>query len=128
MNLISGDWEGQKAAFESSTGVYLSTLFLESGGSLTIAVPEEHNIFFYTIRGHLNVNRQEVKALQLVEFDKEGRELLIHAVEQSVVLLGHARPLDEPVVAQGPFVMNTQEEIVQAYEDYRRGKFGTWQF
>ncbi|HYH15080.1 MAG TPA: pirin-like C-terminal cupin domain-containing protein [Flavisolibacter sp.] len=42
------------------------------------------------------------------------------------MLLGHAKPHNEPVVAHGPFVMNTQEEIRKAYVDYQQGKFGVW--
>ena len=55
-------------------------------------------------------------------------ELVLKADVDSIVLFGHAKPFGEPVVAQGPFVMNSEEEIAQAYDDYRRGKFGTWQF
>jgi quercetin 2,3-dioxygenase len=90
-------------------------------------VPEEHNVFFYVIRGKLTVNEQQVQALQLVEFNNDGKDLRIRAEADSVLLFGHARPLNEQVVAQGPFVMNTVEEIHEAYEDYRQGKFGRWE-
>ena len=82
--------------------------------------------FFYIISGRLVVNTIEVNALHLVEFSNQGSGIVIHALEDSVLLLGDAKPLNEPVVAQGPFVMNTEEEVTQAYNDYRMGKFGTW--
>lgn len=56
----------------------------------------------------------------------DGGDLTISSDIESILLLGHAQPLNEPVVAQGPFVMNTQQEIMEAYADFRKGKFGTW--
>lgn len=50
--------------------------------------------------------------------------VVLGADQDAVVLLGHADPIGEPVVAHGPFVMNTQDEIVQAIRDYQAGKFG----
>lgn len=68
-----------------------------------------------------------IPSFQLVEFEKNDTQINITAVEPSILLIGHAPPLQEPVVAQGPFVMNSQEEIIQAYQDYQTGKFGTWE-
>ncbi|UOQ52697.1 pirin family protein [Hymenobacter cellulosivorans] len=128
VNLISGEWEGQKAAFETLSDVALNTIFFQPGGQLTIPVPAAHNVFFYIIRGQLTVGGQTIDALNLVEFNHDGDALHIQAgPTDSVLLFGHARPFNEPVVAQGPFVMNTEEEIHQAYDDYRHGKFGQWQ-
>jgi redox-sensitive bicupin YhaK (pirin superfamily) len=126
VNLIAGEWEGRKPAFETLSEVYLSTIFFRPGGEISVQVPAAHNIFFYVIRGLLTVNDQPVEALNLVEFNNDGDSLRIQAGPDSVLLFGHAQPFDEPVVAQGPFVMNTEEEIHQAYDDYRRGKFGQW--
>lgn len=126
VNLISGDWDGHKAAFDSSIGVHLNTIYVKPGGKLTVHIPEDHHIFFYVIKGGLNANGTQVDALRLAEFNGDGDELTITADTDSILLLGHAKPLNEPVVAQGPFVMNTEQEIREAYEDYRRGKFGTW--
>lgn len=127
IDLVSGDWEGHKAAFDSAIGVSLNTISFRSGGRLTITIPEGENIFFYVIRGKLTVNGTEVEALNLAEFDQTGGDLSIRSEADSILLLGHARPLNEPVVSQGPFVMNTQQEIMEAYSDFRKGKFGTWQ-
>ena len=64
--------------------------------------------------------------LQLVEFTNEGEAITIEALEDSIILFGHALPFNEPLVAHGPFVMNTIEEIQQAYADYQAGKFGNY--
>jgi quercetin 2,3-dioxygenase len=128
VNLISGDWAGNAAAFTSDTGVSLNTVSFQPGGKLTVTIPAGHNIFFYVIRGELEVNGKQVKALHLAQFDQAGGDLTIQADQESILLLGHAKPLNEPVVSQGPFVMNTQAEIAQAYDDYRKGKFGSWSY
>ena len=60
----------------------------------------------------------------LVELDLAGDELTIEATSDARLLFGHGDPIDEPVVAHGPFVMNTVDEIRQAIVDYQAGKFG----
>jgi redox-sensitive bicupin YhaK (pirin superfamily) len=126
INLISGSWDNTKGAFESLTGVHMSTIYLKPDGKVKLQAPVEHTIFFYVVRGKLIVNGEQVEARHLVEFNNDSEHLRVEASTDSVILFGHARPLNEPVVAQGPFVMNTEQEIHEAYEDYRQGKFGTW--
>ena len=126
-SLISGEWGEAKGAFESNDGIFLSTIKFTAGAQLQFPVPSGHNIFFYVIAGEFLVNNNRVKALQLAEFNYDGDDLIINAQTDAVLLLGHAMPLNEPVVSQGPFVMNTQQEIAEAYQDYRDGKFGSWE-
>lgn len=129
INLIAGNWENNdtKAAFEPETEILLSTIFFQQGGKLEVHVPTDHNIFFYVIRGFLFVNNDRIDPLNLVEFNNDHEKLKIEAETDAVLLFGHAKPFSEPVVAQGPFVMNTEEEIREAYEDYRKGRFGKWE-
>ena len=126
-NIISGEWDGVKGAFESGNNIFLSVINFNRGAQLQIPVPSGNNIFFYVIAGELLVNDNQVKALQLAEFNHDGDELNITAQADAVLLLGHAMPFNEPMVSQGPFVMNTQQEIAEAYQDYRDGKFGSWE-
>jgi quercetin 2,3-dioxygenase len=78
------------------------------------------------VRGELKVNHQLATKLNLVEFNNDGEELILEATTESIILLGHAKPFNEPVIAYGPFVMNTEKEIQEAYQDYQQGKFGIW--
>lgn len=126
MKLISGEWEGKTGAFDPQIDVHLSTVHFEAQGKLNLKIPVDQNIFFYVISGQLEVNHQLVKALQLVQFNNDSETIIITANSDSILLFGYAKPLNEPVVAQGPFVMNTEEEIHEAYNDYRRGAFGSW--
>jgi redox-sensitive bicupin YhaK (pirin superfamily) len=127
VNLISGELDGMQGAFESSTGIFLSTIYLNPDSEFSVEIPQDYNIFFYVIKGEVNVNGSSVKALHLAEFNNDGTTLAITSGVDSILLLGHAKPFNEPVVSQGPFVMNTQQEIMEAYQDYRMGKFGAWE-
>lgn len=124
--VISGSFNGTKGAFQTLTNVNLTTLFFKETGKLDLTVPKENNIFFYVIKGELLVNEKLVKALNLAEFENDAENLSIEAQTDSILLFGHAAPLNEPVVARGPFVMNSMDEIHQAYKDYEAGKFGEW--
>jgi redox-sensitive bicupin YhaK (pirin superfamily) len=104
----------------------MSTIYLNENGKFEKEIPASENIFFYIVRGELLVNGKQVPFRNLVEFSNTGEKLQIEAKEDSILILGHALPLQEQMVAQGPFVMNTQQEIYQAYQDYQEGKFGTW--
>jgi len=128
VNLVAGEYDGNKGAFDSLTVSHLSTIYFKPGSKIKLDVSAGNNIFFYVIRGKIKVNGTDVPAFNLTEFNDDGNELDLTAVEESILLFGYAKPLNEPVVAQGPFVMNTEEEIAQAYNDYRNGKFGTWKF
>ena len=126
VNLVAGSWDGHQGAFDTMTELVLATVSFQAGGKLTVPVPAERNILFYLIKGTLAVNGQKIPFRNLVEFTNEGSDLSVEASEDSLLLFGHAVPFQEPVVAQGPFVMNSEAEIQQAYRDYQQGKFGSW--
>jgi quercetin 2,3-dioxygenase len=126
MNLISGKWDGTNGAFESLTGVFMSTIELKAQAKVELTIPLEHNIFLYVVKGALTINEVKAKGRELIEFKHDSELVEVISNEPAFLIFGHALPIEEPMVAQGPFVMNTQEEIDQAYEDYRQGKFGQW--
>ena len=123
LNLISGDWQGQHGPIESLTGLVMTTLDLKAGGRISFEGLGGRDVFCYVLRGDIAVNGTDVRKWHLVEFG-DGDGVDIEAVSDSIVLFGHAEALREPVVAHGPFVMNTVQEIHQAYADYQAGKFG----
>lgn len=123
---VFGEWNGVKGAFEGTFPITMSTIYLEKGGKFEKQIPAAENVFFYIVRGGLNVNGSEVMFRNLVEFENSGEKIQVEALEDAILILGHAMPFNEPMVAQGPFVMNTQEQIREAYADYQAGKFGTW--
>lgn len=124
VNLIAGDFDGRNGPIQSLTGVHMMTLDLEAGGHIEVPVESSHNVFLYVVRGAVAIGGREVPAMNLAELNDDGQSVALDAQEKSLVIFGHAKPYNEPVVAHGPFVMNTREEIVQAIRDYQNGLFG----
>jgi len=124
--VVSGNFKGIRGAFDTPTSVDLSLVHFDKDSKIQLEIPKSHNIFFYLIKGELEVNEISVPELHLAEFSRNDEKLNILAKEKSILLLGHAEPFEEKVVFGGPFVMNSEEEIQQAYEDYRSGKMGSW--
>jgi quercetin 2,3-dioxygenase len=122
INLIAGDWNGNEGAVHSLTGVFMASLELRAGGRVTFDALKGRDVFLYAARGDIKVAGTAVQAFNLVELS-EGDAVEIEATTQALLLFGHADPIDEPVVSHGPFVMNTADEIRQAYADYRAGRF-----
>ncbi len=122
---ISGDWDGHAGPIASPTDVQLATLRFAPRGHLRLPVAAGRTVFLYVVRGTVVVGGTEVPAFHLVELNDDGRTVDLGAASDAVVLFGHAPPLGEPVVAHGPFVMNTREEILQAIRDYQAGRFGS---
>jgi redox-sensitive bicupin YhaK (pirin superfamily) len=126
MHLIAGEWEGTHGPVQSLTRVFMSTIAFRPGGRLRVRGLAERNVFLYVVRGALQVGMAEdrVSAFHLVELGSEGDEVEMTALEDAMVLFGHAEPIGAPVVSHGPFVMNSRAEIEQAIRDYQAGQFG----
>lgn len=117
-DLIAGEWMGHKGVVSPLIDITLMTMRMENRAETKLEVKPNRNIFFYLIRGDVEVNGIAVNAPHLVEFENDGEEIFIHANKESLILFGHATPFNEPIVAYGPFVMNTREEILQAIHDF----------
>lgn len=124
VNLISGTWGMHTGPIKSLTDVHMMTVELSSGGRVRLAAPRGRNVFLYVVRGELLIGPTRASAHHLVELNDDADMVELEAASDAFVLFGHAAPLDEPVVAHGPFVMNTREEIMEAVRDYQAGKFG----
>lgn len=126
VQMIAGDWDGNQGSFETLSPMFLSTITMAKGGKFNKSIPVGENVFFYIVRGEVKILSEKIPFRNLVEFTNDGGNLSVEASDDAVLILGHAKPFNEPMVAQGPFVMNTQQEIMEAYRDYQQGKFGTW--
>ena len=123
LHLVSGGYGGSTGPISSLTGVFMSILRLPAGGRAELPAPRERSVFLYVVRGKIAVERNEVERWTLVRMNHDGDRIRVEAGSEAVLLFGHADPIGEPVVAHGPFVMNTREEISEAIRDYQAGKF-----
>lgn len=124
VNLISGKWGDLQGSVQSLTDVLMTMLFFKPGGKLTTRVTTTEQIFFYVVKGEVSVNGEQAKTHDLVVFEHEGEEVLVDAATEAIILFGTAEPNHEPIMARGPFVMNSAREIQKAYEEYYDGKYG----
>ena len=130
VNVIAGESLGAKAVIDTITPIMYLHLKLKPGSRIIQPVSEQYNIFAYVIKGE-GVFEQKANSNKIIErgnlvlFDNNGRSVYIQAVKESdpleLLLIGGI-PLREPIARYGPFVMNTQQEIYQAIEDYRSGR------
>lgn len=125
IRVFSGDVVGLKGPISSHTEVNAATLEFKKSGTVTIQIPKEHNAFIYLLDGKLSVEGFGlVEGLNAVLFKNDGEQITLEALEDTRVLFLSGQPLNEEVASYGPFVMNTQTEIMEAMRDYQVGKMG----
>lgn len=123
--IFSGQLLGVQGPIPSPAEVNAATLAFVKGGKISIAIPAHHNALVYLLDGKLTVEGfGMVEALHLAHFNNDGDGLILQALEDTRALVLSGVPLHEEVVSYGPFVMNTQTQILEAMRDYRVGKMG----
>lgn len=123
IRVIAGSVGKTKGAAKTFTPVSLYDVALEAGASLKIEVTDGHNAMLLVRSGALQVGGAVINAAELVQFEQSGNSITITADSDAAFLFMAGEPIYEPVVGKGPFVMNTEEEIGQAFSDFRAGKF-----
>ncbi|MCX7170329.1 MAG: pirin family protein [Proteobacteria bacterium] len=125
VTVIAGESHGIAGAVtrDATAPLYLD-LHLPAGSRFTQALPVEHNAFIYVYRGDVSIAGSQVPAqrMAILANDAQSDGVLIEATDAARVLLIAGRPLHEPIAQYGPFVMNTEQEIYQALNDFRDGR------
>ncbi|RWR09290.1 pirin family protein [Siminovitchia fortis] len=129
IRVFSGASKGVKADTKNHVPVTMVEMILEPDSTVIQDLPGSYNGFLYILegKGTFGSGNTEGKKGQVLWLERGDAtcpsEVKVRANEKLHVLLYAGQPIGETVVARGPFVMNTEEEIVQAYQDYREGKF-----
>jgi len=128
VRVIAGDYQGQQGPAKTFTPMHVWDVRLVAGEKLELELPEGWSTALAIVQGTVLVNGNDVaREAQLVVMAQEGRKLTLEANGDVALLLMSGEPIDEPIVGYGPFVMNSQQEIVQAVNDFNSGKFGSMQ-
>jgi redox-sensitive bicupin YhaK (pirin superfamily) len=124
LRVIAGDLGDTSAAARTVTPVLLWDAMLRAGKSAQLPIPTGHNAGIFVRTGSVAIDGQQLTAGALGLLTQDGDTLVVHADTDAQFILLGGQPINEPVVAYGPFVMNTSAEIQQAMADYQEGKFG----
>lgn len=125
VRVIAGEFRAIKGPARTFTPIHLYDLRLKAGHATELTLPTGYNTGVFLLKGNIVLNRSHsVKGAELALFSTQGERVSIEAKEDATILALNGEPIDEPVAREGPFVMNIQEEIVQAVSDYRTGKMG----
>lgn len=125
VRVVAGQYDGHAGPARTFTPMDVWDVRLRQGGSTTFDVAEGRTLALVVLKGALRVNGKQVaREAELVVLDRDGTDVFVEAESDATFLLLSGEPIDEPIVGHGPFVMNTQSEIVQAIDDFNRGRFG----
>jgi len=124
IEVVAGNFKATKGPATSFTPIEMYNARLKKGAKVHFSFPENYNTGFMIIDGTVTVNEQIVKTDQFVLFANDGTDIHMEASNDAIVLILSGEPIQEEIVPYGPFVMNSKQEIVNAYDDWNNGKFG----
>ena len=122
--VIAGEFAGARGIASTFSPINVWDLKLDAEADVELKVPPGHTTVLIALSGNVTVNEAPIKAIELALFERDGDSINIRTEASSQVLILTGEPLGESVVGQGPFVMNTREEIHEAIRDYQSGKMG----
>ncbi|EPE2826439.1 pirin family protein [Proteus mirabilis] len=125
VRVIAGDYANTSGIAMTYSPLNLWDVRLNHAGTSHYAIPEGHNAMLFVVKGAIHLNNSDiVRQHEIAILDTHGDTLTLVSMGDAIVLILTGEPINEPLVGQGPFVMNTQQELLQAFDDYDNGKFG----
>ncbi len=124
VRVIAGEFQGTCGPAKTFTSINVWDLQLNAEGEAQLRVPEGQTALLVVQAGAVRVNEEPMKAVELALLDREGEWVTLKTHSTARVLVLSGQPLNEPVVGQGPFVMNTRDQIREAIQDYQAGRMG----
>ena len=127
LNIVAGHQKEQTGFIKTQTAVNVFTANADVNGTIDIDIPETHQSLIYLLDGEILVNNSEVlkkRENQMITFNQDGNTIKFEAKKESILLILSGVPIKEKVTQYGPYVMNTQTEILEAMRDYQQGKMG----
>lgn len=123
--VVAGNFREQQGPAQTYTPILALKVALQKDGKATIDIPENYNAMAYILSGQVQTDGGfDYEGETLLHFKNDGAGITLTATEEARVLVLAGEPIDEPVAQWGPYVMNTQTEVMQAMRDYQMGKMG----
>ncbi|MGE8468463.1 MAG: pirin family protein [Pseudomonas putida] len=128
LRVIAGEYLGHQGPARTFTAMDVWDLRLNAQSTLQLPVAAGRNAALVVLRGSVRINgEREAGPSSLVLFERGAEDIAIEALEGASVVLLSGEPIDEPIVGYGPFVMNSEAEIAEAFDDFHAGRFGQMQ-
>lgn len=125
VEVIAGKYRNVKGPASTFTPISMLNAKLNQHGKAEFNFPANSNTALLVVEGEIEVNGSATIPLDhFVLFEKEGEQFTVKGLKKSTVLILSGQPINEPIAAHGPFVMNTRQELVEAFQDFQNGKFG----
>jgi redox-sensitive bicupin YhaK (pirin superfamily) len=123
--IVAGELDGVKGPATTFTAINVFDVRLKAGDLATLSLPDGHNAAVILLQGDVIVNGSQLQgAAKVATLSADGESITLEPKADSTLLVLSGEPIGEPVASYGPFVMNTQEELVQAFADYKAGRMG----
>ena len=127
LKIVAGKQKGSFGSIKTQTEVNVYTLETQENGSMNVELPKHHNSLIYLLDGEVLINNEATLkkgATQMLTFHQDGNSIDIEAQNKSTLLVLSGEPINEKIAQYGPYVMNTQTEIMEAMRDFQQGKMG----
>ncbi|WP_179354614.1 pirin family protein [Winogradskyella vidalii] len=125
IEIIAGEYKGTKGAASTFSPINMFNLKLNKGGKTELSFPSNYTTAILMVEGEAIINGVTRAAEDhFIMFSNDGESFTVEAASDAIILVLSGEPLNEPIAAHGPFVMNTKEELVEAFQDFNTGKFG----
>jgi redox-sensitive bicupin YhaK (pirin superfamily) len=125
IHIIAGELNGIKGPIKPLSQVNTFTAEFGKAAKFFFPIPYSHNAFVYVLDGKVQVaGDSEVQEKYVAVFNNDGEGFELEALEDTRLFIGTGEPLNEPVASHGPFVMNNQTQLMEAFRDYQMGKMG----
>lgn len=125
VEVIAGNFEGTKGIASTFTEIEMYNIRLNPGGKMAFDLPADFNTGILVVEGNATVNgTSDAPQDHFVLFRNDGEHISLSSQEGALLLVLSGKPIHEPIMGYGPFLMNNKQEIIQAFDDLNSGKFG----
>ncbi len=124
LRVIAGELAGLQGPANTFSPIIVADLTLVSGQSERLSAPADYSLMVYVLSGSAIINGEKIKRGQIALMNTNGDSITLSTTAEAKVLILAGEPIREPLAVYGPFVMNTREELIEAFSDFEAGRMG----